>query len=520
MLRLESSAYYSAPPMSDGIPEMHVMEAERRSFPFGRTIKKMYNDDDEAAEDEDLKCTFMSSFITSGETSATAAPLPVAIAEPQLQLLWLCRLCLSGMLSTVGHTQMRHGSLRMRAVAKETMMWQSHSRVMAVMHAELNGSRGRFEKKICLAGIVVQSRFMGGGGRGGIQYDAAPVAMACSFSADVAPPHMAVEAMAFRQAEFSQGLWEVEVEVEYSMTLQIEMCNCPGAAPPHMGVEAMAFRQAEILILLATMPSGSHSDEGVSQCSLPNLERRQIQEVQFHETETLPFSLPVEYSMAQVSESTTSTTYEIARQSTIPSDNTEHKVTVAIIDLKPTLSYLTVPKVVPHAFLQAKVVNSSPYTLLAGRTNIFLDNSFVAKAEIKNVSPKEEFECSLGVDPSVRVDYKPVNKVTSSSGLISKSHITTYEQNIEIKNLHNYSVKVLVRDNLPRSLDEKIKVNILVPAIDSKHPEKNEGVKLTKSNYVEWDLEIKQMDKADVVFKYTVEHPASEDIETTTAFGN
>ncbi|XP_055887706.1 protein F37C4.5-like isoform X1 [Biomphalaria glabrata] len=223
---------------------------------------------------------------------------------------------------------------------------------------------------------------------------------------------------------------------------------------------------------------------------------------------------------AEVSESTTSTTYEIARQSTIPSDNTEHKVTVAIIELKPTLSYLSVPKVVPHAFLQAKVVNNSPYTLLSGRTNIFLDNSFVAKAEIKAVAPKEEFECSLGVDPSIRVDYKPLNKVSSQSGLISKSNTTTYEQNIEIKNLHNYAIKIVVRDNLPRSLDEKIKVTLLLPQIDNKHPEKNEKVKLTKSNHLEWDLDIKEMDKVDLVLKYAVEHPASEDVETTLAIGN
>ncbi|XP_055887708.1 protein F37C4.5-like isoform X2 [Biomphalaria glabrata] len=239
----------------------------------------------------------------------------------------------------------------------------------------------------------------------------------------------------------------------------------------------------------------------------------------FSSGDTMPAaSMPV--AVAEVSESTTSTTYEIARQSTIPSDNTEHKVTVAIIELKPTLSYLSVPKVVPHAFLQAKVVNNSPYTLLSGRTNIFLDNSFVAKAEIKAVAPKEEFECSLGVDPSIRVDYKPLNKVSSQSGLISKSNTTTYEQNIEIKNLHNYAIKIVVRDNLPRSLDEKIKVTLLLPQIDNKHPEKNEKVKLTKSNHLEWDLDIKEMDKVDLVLKYAVEHPASEDVETTLAIGN
>uniref|UniRef100_A0A0B7A8M9 DUF4139 domain-containing protein n=1 Tax=Arion vulgaris TaxID=1028688 RepID=A0A0B7A8M9_9EUPU len=226
------------------------------------------------------------------------------------------------------------------------------------------------------------------------------------------------------------------------------------------------------------------------------------------------------HTPVQVTESTTSTTYEIARLSTVPSDYTEHKVTVAIIDLKPTLTYVTVPKVVPHAFLQAKVINTSQYTLLSGRTNIFLDNSFVAKAEINSVAPKEEFECSLGVDPGLRVDYKPVVKVNSSSGIISKTQCITHEQAIEIKNIHDYNVKVLIRDNLPRSLDEKIKVNLISPFIDAKHPEKTESVRLAKNNNVEWDLEIKGLDKVEVVLKYTVEHPAAEEIEATTSIGN
>ncbi|BFZ24971.1 hypothetical protein BsWGS_28010 [Bradybaena similaris] len=231
-------------------------------------------------------------------------------------------------------------------------------------------------------------------------------------------------------------------------------------------------------------------------------------------------SAPMPVPEVQVTESTTSTTYEIARQSTIPSDYTEHKVTVAIIELKPALTYLTVPKVVPHAFLQAKVVNSSQYTLLPGRTNIFLDNSFVAKADINAVAPKEEFECSLGVDPGLRVNYKPLVKVNSSSGIISKTQCISHEQAIEVKNMHDYSVKVVIRDNIPKSLDEKIKVNLVSPHIDPKHPEKAEGAKLAKNNNIEWDLEIKGLDKAEVVLKYNVEHPASEEIEATTTTGN
>ena len=55
------------------------------------------------------------------------------------------------------------------------------------------------------------------------------------------------------------------------------------------------------------------------------------------------------------------------------------QVSVAIVDLKPTFEYECVPKRTSHAYLKAKVKNTSPYALLAGPTNIFLDNNFIAK---------------------------------------------------------------------------------------------------------------------------------------------
>ena len=75
--------------------------------------------------------------------------------------------------------------------------------------------------------------------------------------------------------------------------------------------------------------------------------------------------------------------YEIARRSSIPSDNVGHKVSVAIIDLKPKFEYECVPRKSSHAYLKAKVKNTSPYTLLAGPTNIFLDNNFISKVRTR-----------------------------------------------------------------------------------------------------------------------------------------
>ena len=57
-------------------------------------------------------------------------------------------------------------------------------------------------------------------------------------------------------------------------------------------------------------------------------------------------------------------------------------MTVALIDLSPELSYTSVPRLSPHSFLQAKAKNTSHYAMLAGPSNIFLDNNFIAKVNV------------------------------------------------------------------------------------------------------------------------------------------
>ena len=82
----------------------------------------------------------------------------------------------------------------------------------------------------------------------------------------------------------------------------------------------------------------------------------------------------------------TSTSFEIVRKSTIKSDNIGHKVSIGVITFKPTLEYEAVPKLVPHAYLTAKVVNNSNYALLAGPAYVFLDNNFLTQVCVLLIS--------------------------------------------------------------------------------------------------------------------------------------
>ena len=78
------------------------------------------------------------------------------------------------------------------------------------------------------------------------------------------------------------------------------------------------------------------------------------------------------------------------------------------------------------------------------------------------MSPSEEFHCSLGVDPSIRLTTMPVKVLRGQSGLISKSVTVGYNHMFEVKNTKQEQVKVTLSEQLPLSTDERIKVRILV----------------------------------------------------------
>ena len=59
---------------------------------------------------------------------------------------------------------------------------------------------------------------------------------------------------------------------------------------------------------------------------------------------------------------------------------------------------------------------------------ININNNLSIKTELKSYSPQEELIVSLGVDPAIKIDYKPIRKFKGQNGLLAKTTITTYSQ--------------------------------------------------------------------------------------------
>ncbi|KIO31147.1 hypothetical protein M407DRAFT_138713 [Tulasnella calospora MUT 4182] len=174
---------------------------------------------------------------------------------------------------------------------------------------------------------------------------------------------------------------------------------------------------------------------------------------------------------ATVVEGATSSTFTIEGLSNIPSSDPgstkAHKVTIAVVDLAAKLEWIAVPKEQTSAFLRCQVKNTSQYPLIDGPSSVFMDNNFVCKSRIPDVSPQETFSTSLGVDPSIRITYHPLSKVArnSAGGLLSSKHdISSYVQRMTVKNTRTTAVSPLfIKDQIPVSINSAYKVNLSEP---------------------------------------------------------
>ncbi|CAF2952157.1 unnamed protein product [Rotaria sp. Silwood2] len=211
--------------------------------------------------------------------------------------------------------------------------------------------------------------------------------------------------------------------------------------------------------------------------------------------------------------SMSSTSFVIPRRSTIDSDGKPHKVTIGVLDLTSTFTYMVVPKLSLNAYLKASTVNTSDKQLLAGSASVFMDNNFITHSSIDNVCIGDRFDLPLGTDASVKVEYKPIKKMVDTQGLISKVHRETIRRETHIKNTKSTEIMVFVYDQVPLSSNEKIKVKLVTPDPRQKEYARNCTVTINDRNNLEWKCVLQGHGEYRFPLDYTLEWPKEKRVE-------
>ncbi len=209
-------------------------------------------------------------------------------------------------------------------------------------------------------------------------------------------------------------------------------------------------------------------------------------------------------STAAVVAGGTAATYVIERTTDIKSDNKLAKVTVMRLLLPSTYRHSCVPKLSSYVYLKTHATNKSDFTLLPGRTSVFLDGAFVANASMDLVPAGQEFWTFLGVDQSVSVERKELARREESSGVFGKKTLrTVFDQVFKVKNGKATEIDLVIWDQLPMGDHEDIKVVLEEP----KYEKDSTSFKMTETKYVEWRHAVKAGEKLDVPFRFAIERP-------------
>lgn len=211
--------------------------------------------------------------------------------------------------------------------------------------------------------------------------------------------------------------------------------------------------------------------------------------------------------------SMSSSSFNIPRRCTIESDGKPHKVTIGVLDLTSTFIYTIIPKLSLHAYLKASTINTSDKQLLSGPASIFMDNNFVTNGSIDNVSLGDKFDLPLGTDASIKVEYKPIKKVSDTQGLISKTHFETVRRETHLTNTKSTEITVYVYEQVPLSSHEKIKVKLITPDLKPKHSNAGCAVTINENNHIEWKCILQPKEQARLPLEYSLEWPNEKRIE-------
>lgn len=207
---------------------------------------------------------------------------------------------------------------------------------------------------------------------------------------------------------------------------------------------------------------------------------------------------------AEVEEQGVALSFKVPRRGDIPGDGSAHKTTVTTVNLPPRLDYVAAPKLVQQAYRRATISNDSQHILLPGQVNIFHGREFVGRTNFEDaIAPGQEFEIHLGVDDRISVTRELVESRVDKKFLGNNRRLL-YGYKIEVENLKSSREKITVRDQLPVSQHEAIKVQT-----GHIEPQPKEQTDL---GLIEWELCLEPREKREIHLDFRVEHPRDMEV--------
>jgi uncharacterized protein (TIGR02231 family) len=203
---------------------------------------------------------------------------------------------------------------------------------------------------------------------------------------------------------------------------------------------------------------------------------------------------------ATVEQTGTALIFRVGRSVDIPSDNSPHKTTIARDNLPCSFDYVSAPLLDEQVHLRASVENATDRVLLSGDASIFLSSEYVGTTTVKTTAPMEKFKIFLGIDDNIKVKRELVERnVEKGNALQGNIRRISYAYRITVHNYAGVLRKIVIRDHLPVSQHERVKVKV-----QNVQPTPTERTKL---ELITWQFSLAAEGEQKIEYRFVVEHP-------------
>ncbi len=191
------------------------------------------------------------------------------------------------------------------------------------------------------------------------------------------------------------------------------------------------------------------------------------------------------------------TEFAVSLKYSIPSDGKGHIVALKTATLKSDYNYLAIPKIDQSAYLIARITGWDELSLIPGNANIYFNSTYVGKTMLNAGGLSDTMEVSLGRDKSIEVKRIVLKDKTNEKFLNSNVTLNRAFE-ISIRNSKAYNIDVVIKDHIPVSQVNEIKVEIL-----------NKGgsdIDLA-SGILTWKEKVKAKETKKLQFEFSVTYP-------------
>ncbi|MEO1793685.1 MAG: DUF4139 domain-containing protein, partial [Pseudomonadota bacterium] len=128
--------------------------------------------------------------------------------------------------------------------------------------------------------------------------------------------------------------------------------------------------------------------------------------------------------------------------------------------LKPEVVIRAAPRRAQQAFVTASFKAPASSPVLAGQISLFRDGAYVGRGRMPDLAPGKEHALGFGSDPNVKVTFATADEKRGQGGILVSTSSNRRDFTITLENRHDRPIRYHVRDRLPVSLNDDLKVTV------------------------------------------------------------